>query len=254
MERFAGLFTIDEVESTIVKGVIPREIDRVASELDRTSDLSRAFYFLKQNMNPEHPFARFSAGSTTTLRTIPGEDGIDVAFELLRFFETHYLASKATLVVVGKDDLSSLDRWVSPFSNVMSQKPSFAEISSGETSYPDPMIGKSTALDGIKQAIILRSKDDMQIDENYQTMCIEWPLSLVYGDAQKYGNRVITASALGFLLTQMISRRGPGSLRSFLEKPGWVPKGGKGVPKITFPVDVSGFQILRLELGLTLDG
>ena len=81
-------------------------------------------------MNPRHPFARFSAGSKATLQTIPAEEGIDVASELIHFFRDHYIASKATLVVIGRDDLSALDRWISPFSNAMSQK------GSGKSFYP----------------------------------------------------------------------------------------------------------------------
>ena len=258
LERFSRLFTLDEVESTITEKpfVIPREIERVAEELDRTSDASRAFYFLKQNINPDHPFARFSAGSKKTLQTVPAEEGIDIPNQLLRFFHDHYLASKATLVVIGKDDLSALDRWISPFSNVMAQKVITTETSSPEPAFPDPMLGKDSA-ESNTQAIILRSKDDAQIDENYQTLCIEWPLSLVY-DTPNSGTstqNIITAPALGFVLTQIIGRRGPGSLRFFLEKYGWAPKGGtKGVPRITFPVDVNGFQVMRMEVGLTLEG
>jgi hypothetical protein len=59
LERFAELFTLDAIETTVAKpSVIPREIGRVDSELDRTSDASRAFYFLKSNFDPDHPFAR----------------------------------------------------------------------------------------------------------------------------------------------------------------------------------------------------
>ncbi len=260
MERFSRLFSLDEVENTIAKGVIPREIGRVADELDRTSDASRAFYFLKNNINPDHPFARFSAGSKTTLQTIPAERGINVASELLRFFHDHYLASKATLVVVGRDDLSSLDRWISSFSNAMSQKISPDGRSLRKPIFPDPMINRGL-VNRMNQAIILRSKDDIQIDEDLQTLCMEWPLALVYGDASEVGTRqtprqyTITAHAVGFILTQIISRRGPGSLRYFLEKFGWASKvGSKGLPRISFPVDVDGFQILRMEIGLTLDG
>ncbi|KAL3817042.1 hypothetical protein ACHAXA_002954 [Cyclostephanos tholiformis] len=260
LERFSRLFSLDEVENTIAKGVIPREIGRVADELDRTSDASRAFYFLKSNINPDHPFARFSAGSKTTLQTIPAEKGINVGTELLSFFREHYLASKATLVVVGRDDLSSLDRWISSFSNAMSQKVSLEGRSFRKPTFPDPMINSGFAT-RMNQAIILRSKDDIQIDEDIQTLCMEWPLALVYDDLQDVGTRqtprqyTITAHAVGFILTQIISRRGPGSLRFFLEKFGWASKvGSKGLPRISFPVDVVGFQILRMEIGLTLDG
>ena len=258
LERFSRLFTLDEVESTLDNpNVIPREIGRVADELDRTSDASRAMYLLKNSINPDHPFARFSAGSKKTLLTIPAEEGIDVSSELLRFFRDHYLSSKATLVVVGKDDLSALDRWISPFSNVMSQKVGLPEKFDIAPSFPVPMLGYRDAPNNIPtQAISLRSKDDIQMDENYQTLCIEWPLSLIYDTTVNGGTKsLISTPALGFILTQIISRRGPGSLRLFLEKLGWVPKASsKGVPKITFPIDVSGFQVLRMEIGLTLDG
>ena len=252
LERFSKLFTLDEVETTLSKpSVIPREIGRVADELDRTSDLSRSIYFLKNSINSDHPFARFSAGSLETLQTIPNEEGIDVASELALFFRDHYLSSKATLVVIGRDELSALDRWISPFSNVMSQKVGLTEKLNPPL-FPDPMLGSN------KQAIILRNTiDDVQVDENYQTLCMEWPLSLSY-DATSIGtgsSSLITATSLGFVLTQIISRRGPGSLRQFLEKLGYVPRGNKGVPRISFPVDVNGFQILRLEIGgITLDG
>ena len=262
LERFAQLFKLDEVENTITEKpwVIPREIARVNSELDSTSDQSRAFYFLKQQINPDHPFSRFTAGSKETLQTIPAEKGIDIPIELLLFFQDHYIASRATLVVVGKDDVSALDRWISPFSNVMSQK--VVSKYQDTTQLPYPLIeefatSKSKAL---TQSIILRSKDDVQLDENIQTLCIEWPLSLSYsnipvGSRQAPTQNMITSASVGFVLSQIISRRGPGSLRFFLEKFGWVPRGStKGVPRITFPVDVSGFQILRMEIGLTLDG
>jgi insulysin len=257
LERFAQLFKLDEVENTIIDKpyVIPREIARVNDELDSTSDKSRAFYFLKQQINPEHPFSRFTAGSRETLQTIPMEKGIDLPMELLLFFRDHYIASRATLVVVSKEDVSVLDRWISPFANVMSQKVNKYQ---DEPLLPSPL--RSTPSYPLTQSIILRSKDDIQLDENIQVLCIEWPLSLQYekvpiGGRQAPTQNIITSASIGFVLSQIISRRGPGSLRSFLEKFGWVPNGStKGVPRITFPVDVTGFQILRMEIGLTLDG
>lgn len=260
LERFARLFTLEAIENTVEKpNVILREIGRVDAELDRTSDMSRAFYFLKSRFtNPEHPFSRFTAGSRETLQMKPGEEGLDVASYLLRFFRDHYIASKATLVVVGKDEVRALDRWISPFSNVMSQKVGFKDCVE-KPYFPPPVANNEDSANGLTQSIILRSKDDVQISEDIQTLCIEWPLSLIYsncGTRQAPIQHIITAPAVGFILSQIISRRGPGSLRSFLEKFNWVPKDSltKGVPRITFPVDVSGFQILRLELGVTLDG
>ena len=61
----------------------------------------------------------------------------------------------------------------------------------------------------------------VQMDENLQTLCMEWPLALDYdGTRQTPRQTTITAHAVGFVLTQIISRRGPGGLRFFLEKYG----------------------------------
>ena len=142
----------------------------------------------------------------------------------------------------------------------MPQKVIYPETAPPLSTLPDPMIDKHSVSNNMTQAIILRFKDDVQVDENYQILCIEWPLSLVYGThnfkaRQAPMQNIITAPAPGFVLTQIISRRGPGSLRRMLERYGWVPfQGVKGVPHITFPVDVFGFQMLRMGIGLTLEG
>jgi hypothetical protein len=197
---------LDAIEATVAKpSVIPREVGRVDAELDRTSDSSRAFYFLKSNFDPSHPFARFAAGSRETLETQPKELGLDVAAFLLRFFRDHYVASRATLVVIGNEDLRALDRWVSPFSSIMSQRSG----ASHAKYYPEVNFDKSSEL---VQTIILRSNEDAQVNENIQTLAIEWPLSLVYQDVietrQPPSQHTITASAVGFVVSQIISRRG----------------------------------------------
>jgi insulysin len=197
---------------------------------------------------------RFTAGSRETLETQPNELGLDVSAYLLRFFRDHYVASRATLVVVCNDELRALDRWVSPFSSVMSQKRGLDE------SHLRPFFPDINVKPDLVQTVILRSNDDYQVDENIQTLSIEWPLSLVYSNGvrtrQPSSQHIITAPAVGFIISQIVSRRGPGSLRNLLEKFNWVPKDSltRGVPRISFPVDVNGFQVLRLELGLTLEG
>ena len=252
LERFARLFTLEQIENTVCKpGVIYREIGRVNSEIDRVGDQSRAFYFLKSQVDEDHPFSRLFAGSRSTLQTIPAEKGLDVATYLTCFFRDHYLASRATLVVVSNEGLGALDRWISPYSNIMSQR----DRQSGGLGPPNivsfpPKVFKDRT--DLTQSIILRSREDGQFDENYQTLSLEWPLSLVYERSPT--ENVISASAVGFVLTQILSRRGPGSLRQMLEKLGWAPKGTRGVPRFSFPIDQSGFQILRMEIGLSLDG
>lgn len=55
-------------------------------------------------------------------------------------------------------------------------------------------------------------------------------------------------------MSQILGRRGPTSLYRFLRQKNWNYEGLQGLPRISFPVDVSGFQILKLEIGLTVEG
>jgi len=255
LERFSWLFKLDEIETTVCReGVIDREIGRVSEEIDRLGDQSRAFYFLKNQVNPEHPFAKLFAGDRATLQTRPEREGIDVATELTCFFRDHYLASKATLVVVGKESLSTLDRFISPFSNIMTQQKVRRFRNSpyiNENFFPAKVFEESKDL---TQTIVLRSSENYSIlDEDYSILTFEWPLSMVYKKSQT--QNIISASALGFVLTQLLSRRGPGSLRQLLWKIGWAPpSGNRGIPKFTFPIDTSGFQIMRMEITMSLEG
>jgi insulysin len=54
---------------------------------------------------------------------------------------------------------------------------------------------------------------------------------------------------------KILCRRGPGSLYLYLKRRGWIPDTAiNSLPKISIPVDVSGFQIIKLELLLTIEG
>lgn len=84
-----------------------------------------------------------------------------MAGNLLQFFRDYYVATRATLVVVSNDELRALDRWISPFSSVLSQKsgvfdsdihPRFPDIvnnaSSGPADEENLTIGFSESRDG----------------------------------------------------------------------------------------------------------
>jgi secreted Zn-dependent insulinase-like peptidase len=247
LERFASLF----VQATVKRicrnpAVLKREIRRVDSELDYTSETSQAFYLLKDFVNPEHPFARFGAGNLESLEKRPNRNSIDVSMELIDFFRKHYLPSKAVLVVVCPADVSVLDRWTTfVFSNALSRLPA-EDTPEQEMPFPEAFPSRSRPT----QIVLYRSKGETTSLEKSEKLSIEWPLQLNYEQDMP----VITVSAVGFVVSQIVARRGPGSLYLFLLRRGWVPKGNQGLPRITFPVDVSGFQMMELEIALTLDG
>lgn len=256
LDRFSLLFMPDAIEKVCKsESTLKREARRIDGELDFRSDASRGFYLLKDRTNPDHPFSFFSAGSLETLETRPQEVGIDVGGQLMGFFNKNYLPQRAVLVVVGPEDLRTLERWIAPFATALSQNSVAASKLSQEIpkQYPEPFPNSS----GIKltQTILLRSKDDPLFNENVETLSFEWPLDLQYHGLDAGDQRTtVTATGVGFIIAQILGRRGPGSLYRFLLRRGWVKGGNKVVPRISFPVDVSGFQILKMEIGLTVEG
>jgi len=264
VNHFSRLFRMESIEKVCQnnEGVLRREARRVDAELDFTTDESRKFYLLKSRANPEHPFARFGQGSIETLETTPQQEGIDVGNRLVQFFDEHYLPKNAVLVFVSPNNLRTLERFAAPFANMLSRRQSSSasteERSLQETnpSEQEPLLYTTPFLpkphEKLSQTILLRSRDDPFFNENVETLTLDWPLELNYNNQGT--DALISAKLVGFVIAQIIARRGPGSLYSFLVIQDWAPPGLKGLPRITFPIDVSGFQIMRMEIGLTVDG
>jgi len=252
LERFASLFVQARVERVCRnKAVLTREIRRVDSELDYTSEATQAFYLLKDFINPDHPFSRFGAGNLESLERGPYRARIDVSQELVDFFRKHYLASKAVLVVVCPTDVIVMERWTTfVCKSILSRKPPDAQQE--RVPFPEAFASRSKPT----QIVLYRAKSESPLAESVERLSIEWPLQLNYTTTadSETDKHVIAAPTVGFVVSQIVARRGPGSLYLFLLRRGWVPKGSQGLPKITFPVDVSGFQMMKLEIVLTLEG
>lgn len=238
LERFAGLFVQPYVEKVCRnRETLKREIRRVDSELDFEN--AQSLYLTKDFVNPEHPYSRFSAGSQETL------EGVEPA-ELIAFFEQKYQASQTTLVVVSPQE--SLERLVTPFAATMSR---VQPRSVPRRSYPGGF------LDGnrFKQMVLYHPTEPPTIGTAgvpTEKLSLQWSFNWDYEDMMK--KYCVTAPQIAFLLSQSLCRRGPGSLYAYLLRRGYVPGGGSGVPRVVLPVDVSRFQILKLELTLTLEG
>lgn len=254
LERFATLFVQEVVESVCRnEATIKREILRVDAELDYSSDVTQAFYLTKQMVNPAHPFARFGAGSLETLEKIPKENDLNVGQFLIDFFDKHYLPSEAVLAVVCPADISTLERWVLPFSLALSRTALPPNQKKALTMAPS-LSGPFPIRSKLTQLVIFRSKDDSPLTRDNEKLSLEWPLRINYDEKLRAGSAVLCAPAVGFILSQILARRGPGSLYLFLLRRGWVGKGNQSLPRISFPVDVSGFQLMKLDIFLTRAG
>jgi insulysin len=277
LERFAGLFVQPYVEQVCRDTeTLSREVRRVDAELlsltnavastttttnsdDRVA-WQQARTLTRYFANPEHPYSRFSAGSLETLERIPNQAGIDVGARLIDFFQERYQPSQTVLVIMGPQDLGVLERLLLQVSAVLSDSLSRVRplqvndddgdddegsLATRRKGYPGGFLQGNR----LKHLVLYRNGDS-----GTEKLSFEWTLDLDYGDMMQSGRRYVTATQIGFCLAQILGRRGPGSLYFFLLRRGWVPGGSIGVPRIVVPVEVSRFQIIKLDLTLTIDG
>lgn len=247
MERFAGLMTEENfVQVCQSKDILRREIQRVDSELDFADENVQSNYLLKSFVTPEHPYHRSFPGDLNTLERRPKEEGVNIAIRLVKFFRRYYLPSQAILVVVGPQDSFALERFVAPFATTLSQ----AKIPDSDTSKSRKLIAGGLLRGNRLKHIILQKKRG---DADYEKISFSWGLNLDYKNVNQ-GASSVSAASIAFVLSQILCRRGPGSLYFFLLRRGWIRSGPNGFPKVAIPLDVSGFQLLRLEIPITLEG
>lgn len=252
LERFASLFLQEDVESVCRdKDILRREVRRVDSELNFDNLYTQVEYIAKAFVNLEHPYSKFSRGSLETLEQIPKAKQIDVSALLISWFRQHYLASEAVLVVVAPQDFVTLERWVAPFGATLSYNNKYP------TPPPDFYPGQFLLGNRYKHVVLYRPNEESRslpassTKEPTEKLIFEWVFNQDY---RERGRKLITGPQIAFVLSQLLGRRGPGSLYQFLSRRGWIPKGSTSIPRVTLPVDVSGFNILKLEITLTLEG
>ncbi len=259
LERFSNLF-LDKViqKQCFNREAVRREVRRVDSELDKNDLFSRELYLTKSLINPKHPYAKITLGSIETLETLPAMADIDVSQELYKFFKNKYKPNEAILVVVTSEKLSSLESMVQSFSTTMSNQQN--DYKSDETQKPQPRTFPPFLLSGapVRPICLFRGKVSNEIlADDLEKISFQWALDQDYSDLRRPNGgtkSVVTATQIGFVMAEILGRRGPGSLFKILKNRKWIPEGNRGLPRISFPVDVSGFQILRLEIVLTLEG
>lgn len=110
LDRFAQFF----VSPLFLESTLDRELRAVDSENKKNlqSDLWRLMQLNKSLSNPKHPYHHFSTGNLQTLKEDPQKRGLEVRSEFIRFYEKHYSANRAKLVVLGRETLDTLEQWV----------------------------------------------------------------------------------------------------------------------------------------------
>ena len=104
LDRFAQFF----IAPLFSEHYVEREKNAVNSEYSARSksELRRSLDALKQVVNPQHPFSKFSVGSLSTLSN--GET--KTRDDLLKFYQQHYSANVMSLVIMGREPIAELEQ------------------------------------------------------------------------------------------------------------------------------------------------
>ena len=110
LDRFAQFF----LSPLFTPSATDREIQAVHNENSKNllTDIWRTSQLMKHLAAPLHPYHKFGTGNAVTLRDKPKEAGVDVRGELLSFHGRWYSANRMKLVVLGREELDELERWV----------------------------------------------------------------------------------------------------------------------------------------------
>ncbi len=107
LDRFSQQF----IAPTFTAKYVEREKNAVHSEYSaKLKDDSRLYFSaFKATINPENPYHNFSVGNLTTLSDRNGKTTRDV---LIEFYTKHYSANQMKLVVLGRESIPQLEKWV----------------------------------------------------------------------------------------------------------------------------------------------
>lgn len=190
LDRFAQFF----VAPLFTADYVAREKNAVNAEyLARIKDEQRrSLEVLKAQVNPDHPFAKFTVGDLTTLADKPGHTVRD---DLIDFYRRYYSANLMTLVVLGPQSLDALETMVRPdFSRVPNHDVQLEPIA-------EPLFNTEP-----ERLITVRPEQEQR------QLTLMWPVD----DPQPHYHSK-PAEYLGNLL----GHEGEGSLLSFLKAQGW---------------------------------
>ena len=205
LDRFSQFFIaplFDEV-------YVDRERNAVHSEYQaKIRDDSRRGYDVYRNLlNPQHPYAKFSVGSLTTLADRSNDKVRD---DLLAFYAQHYASEEMTLVVLGKQSIAQLKLMVEQRFSLIPQKPSVDLATAAETT--------PSSTSSAQAFIPLFAKDTLPMEvvsqpvKETRQMTMVFPLpSIKPYYAEKPFN----------FLGHILGHEGKGSLLSVLKAQGW---------------------------------
>ncbi|KAI9282259.1 Metalloenzyme, LuxS/M16 peptidase-like protein [Sporodiniella umbellata] len=202
LDRFSHFF----IDPLFSESCTERELRAVDSEHKKNlqSDCWRIAQVEKTLSDPSHPWHLFETGNLETLMDRPKQLGLDVRQELLKFHDTYYSANIMKLVVVGRESLDQLTKWVvEMFSSVPNKNivvPSF----------PGHPLTKNELS---KQIFVKSVKRNRTLEITFP-----FPEQTSYYESQPAN-----------YLAHLTGHEGPGSILSYLKKKAWATSLSSGV-------------------------
>ena len=189
------------------------------------ADTWRLHQLNKNLSNPGHPYNHFSTGNWTTLHDEPLERGVQIRDEFMNFHAQHYSANRMKLVVLGREDLDTLEDWIEDI---------FSKV-------PNKDLPRSRWDD-----VALYTKNELLI-QTFARPVMEsrtLELSFLYRDEEEFYE-----SHPSRYLSHLIGHEGPGSILSYIKAKGWANGLGAGGSSLC-----PGSGLFNISVKLTEDG
>ncbi|TGZ79465.1 LuxS/MPP-like metallohydrolase [Ascodesmis nigricans] len=194
LDRFAQFF----ISPLFLEETLDRELRAVDSENKKNlqNDTWRLHQLAKSLSNPKHPYCHFSTGNLQTLKELPAKRGINVRDEFMKFHAKYYSANLMKLVVLGRESLDELEKWVLEL---------FSDVKNKDL--PDPEFeGQPLTEEHLLTQIFAKPvMDTRSIDITFPFL----------------DEKELWASHPSRYISHLIGHEGPGSILAYLKKKGW---------------------------------
>eukprot|EP01114_Cavostelium_apophysatum_P016469 TRINITY_DN4691_c0_g2_i1.p1 TRINITY_DN4691_c0_g2~~TRINITY_DN4691_c0_g2_i1.p1 ORF type:complete len:971 (-),score=228.66 TRINITY_DN4691_c0_g2_i1:56-2968(-) len=222
LDRFAQFF----VAPLFNESAVGREMNAVDSEHKKNlqNDPHRLYQLMKSTANPNHPFSKFGTGNLQTLHDAPEAAGRNTRAELIEFHKKYYSSSAMKLVVLGKEDLGTLEGWVLDRFSAVKQVPS-AVLEPTTKPY---------------EAEQLRLRYDIAPIKDIHKLCLQFPLP----SFDKYYVKAPLKP-----ISHLLGHESDGSILSLLKQKGWADALVSGLS-----TTADDFCLFKVEVGLTESG
>jgi insulysin len=223
LDRFGQFFSCP----LFLEDTVDREIKAVDSENKKNlqADTRRLLQLNKTLSNPAHPYSHFNTGNRTTLHDEPLERGVKIRDEFMKFYAEHYSANRMKLVVLGREDLDTLEAWVDEI---------FSKIPNMDLPRKRwDNVALYTEKELLIQSFVRPVMDSRGLE-----------LSFLYRDEEDYHE-----SHPSRYLSHLIGYEGPGSILSYIKVKGWANGLGAGGLSLC-----PGSGLFNISVKLTEDG